>query len=387
MNVHELAKKYEGYMLDMRHYFHMHPELSLQEENTSLRIQKELEEMGLPYEVVGCRNVVAKLEGGKPGKRLAIRADIDALPMQEEIDWEYKSTVPGVMHACGHDVHTATLLATAKCLCDIKDELAGTVYLCFQVAEETSGGGPEAIIAYLKEQGGVDQVISNHVMAASPAGVIVANSGPMFAGNCQWRITVTGRGGHGSRPDLAVDPLRPAAMILNQVTTIPVNYFDPFNTLVISPCMIHGGTAYNIIPDECYIEGNLRYFHANELDDVLAQMGKIAQNTADAFGATAKIEKIASCPPVENDPVVTEECIRAAEKVGLKVVKPDQPNMGSDDFGHFNMSFPSCYVSIGAKSDMPGTSCNHHNTKFFLDEKGFLPIVEYFTTFAVDYLK
>ena len=387
MNIHELAKKYEEYMLDLRHYFHMHPELSLQEENTSLRIQKELDEMGIPYEVVGCRNVVAKLEGGKPGKKLAIRADIDALPMEEEIDWEYKSTVPGVMHACGHDVHTATLLAAAKCLCEVKEELAGTVYLCFQVAEETSGGGPEDIVAYLKEHGGVDQVISNHVMASIPGGVMLTNSGPMFAGNCQWRITVTGKGGHGSRPDLAVDPLRPAAMILNQITTIPVNYFDPFNTLVISPCMIHGGTAYNIIPDECYIEGNLRHFHANELDGVLAQMEKIAKNTAEAFGATAKLEKIASCPPVENDKEVTDTCIRIAKEVGIEVVKAEKPNMGSDDYGHFNNAFPGCYVSIGAQSDRPDASGNHHNTKFFLDEKAFLPIVEFFTAYAVDYLK
>ena len=150
MNVHEFAKKSEDSMLDLRHYFPTPPEFGLHEENTSKRIQEELGKMGIPYEVVGNRNVVGKLVGAKPGKTLAIRADIDALPMQEEIDWEYKSTVPGVMHACGHDVHASTLLAAAKCLVDIKDSIAGTIYLCFQVAEEISGGGPQDILAILK---------------------------------------------------------------------------------------------------------------------------------------------------------------------------------------------------------------------------------------------
>ena len=134
MNIHELASKYEDYTIALRRHFHMYPELGLQEEKTSARIQEELKEMGIPFDVVGHRNVVGRIEGGKPGKKLAIRADMDALPMQEEIESEYKSTVPGVMHACGHDAHTATLLGAAKCLMEMREELAGTVYLCFQVA-------------------------------------------------------------------------------------------------------------------------------------------------------------------------------------------------------------------------------------------------------------
>lgn len=385
MNVHELAKKYEDYMLDLRHYFHMHPELGLHEENTSKRIQEELGKMGVPYEVVGNRNVVGKIVGAKPGKALAIRADIDALPMQEEIDWEYKSTVPGVMHACGHDVHASTLLAAAKCLVDIQDSIAGTIYLCFQIAEEISGGGPQDILAYLKAlPGGVDEVIGNHIAGPLPVGVSASKHGSMCAGNCQWRITVRGVGGHGSRPDRAVDPIRPAAQILTQVTTIPSNYFSPFSPLVISPCMIHGGTAYNIIPDECYIEGNIRYFHAEDLDKVLDMMGKIAKNTAESFGATAKIEKIAYCLPVENDNAVTDKCIKAMEEVGLKYVEMPEENMGSDDFSFMTVGVPACYVQIGAQSTLEGTSSNHHNTKFFLDEKGFLPVVEFFTQYVVD---
>ena len=221
MNIHELAVKYEDYMISIRRHFHMYPELSLKEEKTSLRIQQELTEMGIPFDVVGHRNVVGRIEFARPGKRLAIRADIDALPMQEEIDSEFKSTVPGVMHACGHDVHAATLLAAAKCLTEMKDELSGTVYLCFQVAEEISGGGPQEIIEYLNSKGGVDEVIANHMTPALDPYVTSAISGPANAGNCQWRITVRGRGGHGSRPDLSIDPIRPATEILQKICSIP----------------------------------------------------------------------------------------------------------------------------------------------------------------------
>ncbi len=387
MDIHELAKKYEEYLIRMRRHFHMYPELSLQEEKTSRRIREELEKMGIPYEVVGHRNIVGKMEFSRPGKRLAIRADIDALPMNEEIESEFKSTVPGVMHACGHDVHAACLLAAAKCFNEMKGELSGTVYLCFQVAEEISGGGPEEIIEYLDSVGGVDEVIANHMTPLIDPWMAAALAGPTNAGNCQWRITVRGRGGHGSRPDLSIDPIRPAAKILDAVTQIPSNYHDPFNPLVVSPCMIHSGTAYNIIPDECYMEGNIRYFHLEELDEVVAQMEKIASAIAGAFGATAEVKKIAGCPPVENDPAVTEKVKRIMKEMGVTVVTPPTANMGSDDFGYFTAKYPGCYFNFGASSKRPDASHSLHNTKLFYDEDGFLPITEFFVRYAADLLK
>ncbi|MBR2989838.1 MAG: amidohydrolase [Solobacterium sp.] len=386
-DIHELARKYEDYMIAIRRHFHMHPELSLQEEQTSARIQEELKEMGIPFEVVGHRNVVGRTDFGKPGKRLAIRADIDALPMQEEIDSEFKSVVPGVMHACGHDVHAATLLAAAKCFTEMKDELSGTLFLCFQVAEEISGGGPQEIIEYLNGQGGVDEVIANHMTPALDPYVTSVTSGPANAGNCQWRITVRGRGGHGSRPDLSIDPIRPAAEILQKITSIPSNYHAPFLPLVISPCMIHSGTAYNIIPDECVMEGNIRYFRKGELEEVLEQMQKIASAIASASGAEARVEMIAGCVPVENTPEVTEKVVHLMEEMGLKVERPEFPGMGSDDFGYFTQAYPGCYFNFGASSDRPDAAHNLHNTKLFYEEKGFLPIVEFFVRYAADFLK
>ncbi len=385
MNSHELALKHEEYMLTLRRYFHMHPELGGYEVNTSRRVVEELQAMGIPTQIVGNRNVIGVINGAKPGKVLAIRADMDALPMDEEIDWEYKSTVPGAMHACGHDMHTASLLAAAKAMMEVKDEICGTIYLCFQIAEENNLSGARDINAFLKSLPQVDEVLCNHIGAGLESGTARFSAGPEKAGNCHWKITVKGRGGHGSRPDLSIDPMRPTAMILNQICSIPSNYFEPFTPLVISPCMMGGGTAFNIIPDEAFVEGNIRYFHAEDLDKVLAMMDKIAQSTAAAFGATAVTEKISYCPPVENEPAVTEKCKKIVEAIGCTYIPADQPEMGSDDQSFVALGFPSCYVTFGARSDRPGVSGIHHNSKFFLDEKGFLPVLEFFIRYVQDY--
>ena len=386
MDIHELVKKHEAYLLALRRHFHRHPELSHREFETAARIRAELEAMGLPYDAVGGTGTVAWLETGRPGKAMAFRADIDALPMNEEIDWEFRSQTPGVMHACGHDVHTATLLAAAKCLCEQKDALTGTVFFCFENAEEIAGGGAADMVEYLKSRGGVDRVISNHMAGAVAPFCGSARSGAANAGNCHWRVTVRGRGGHGSRPDEAVDPIRIACRILDRLTQIPSNHHDPFDPLVISPCVIRGGTAFNIIPDECVIEGNLRYFSVPALDQVLAQMDRIAGGIAESEGAEATVERISSCLPVVNDPAISEKCREIMEKSGIRVETPELPAMASDDFAVFLAAFPGCYVNIGARSDRPDASPVPHNSRFFLDESGFLPITEFFVRCALDFL-
>jgi len=385
MNYKELAKSVEQYAIDMRRHFHMYPEISLQEEKTSARICEELKAMGIPYEVVGCRNVVGKIECGE-GKKVAIRADIDALPMQEEIEWEYMSKVPGVMHSCGHDAHAACLLATAKALLEVKDELKGTIYLCFQVAEEISGGGPQDIIAYLKEQGGVDEVFSTHIAPSLPTGFAGTRKDALFAGNCKWKIVVTGVGGHGSRPDNAIDPIRPAAQILGQIVAIPSNRHDPFATCVISPCMFNSGTAYNIIPNTATIEGNMRYFRLDDVEKIIAQMKMIAENTAAAYGAKGEVIVDFAIPPVVNHDKSVDRAIEVMNECGLKAVMVPTPAMGSDDYSYFTEAFEGFYCYFGAKSDKPDTSSNNHNSRFFLDESAFAKIVEFFIAYTDRFL-
>lgn len=279
MTIAELAAKYEQYVIDMRREFHENPELSHHEERTVRRIREELDKLGIPNITVGHNNVIGTLEGGKPGKKIAIRADIDALPVAEANEVPYKSKVEGVMHACGHDGHAAMLLGTAHVLSEIRDQLCGTVYLCFQVAEEI-GAGADEIVAYLGSIGGVDQAIGTHLAGGDPAGVINLPDGPMMAGALGFEITVKGVGGHGSRPDRAVDPVKPACDIVLKIAMIPAQYHNPFDTCVVSPCQITAGNKNNIIPETAFIAGNIRFFKYGDGDKIFAKIKEVAENTA-----------------------------------------------------------------------------------------------------------
>ena len=279
MTIAELAAKYEQYVIDMRREFHENPELSHHEERTVRRIREELDKLGIPNITVGHNNVIGTLEGGKPGKKIAIRADIDALPVAEANEVPYKSKVEGVMHACGHDGHAAMLLGTAHVLSEIRDQLCGTVYLCFQVAEEI-GAGADEIVAYLKSIGGVDQAIGTHLAGGDPAGVINLPDGPMMAGALGFEITVKGVGGHGSRPDRAVDPVKPACDIVLKIAMIPAQYHNPFDTCVVSPCQITAGNKNNIIPETAFIAGNIRFFKYGDGDKIFAKIKEVAEKNA-----------------------------------------------------------------------------------------------------------
>lgn len=388
MTIKELVRENLPYVIELRRDFHMHPELSFQEERTSAKVCEELGKMGIPYEVVGRRNVVGVIDSGKPGKTIGIRGDMDALPVEETVDLPFKSQNPGVMHACGHDGHTSCLLGIAKTLNALREELTGKVLLCFEVAEEI-GGGADEVVAYLKEQGGVDQVIGTHLWASEPVGTIKLFDGPFMAGNLGFTIKVIGQGGHGSRPDLAVDPLRPACDILLRIASIPVNRHNPFDTVVVSPCMINGGSKNNIIPGECVIQGNVRFFKRGDDQVVLETMRTIAENTAKAYGATAEVEGLVMAPnPVINDPEAAARGRALAERMGLTVEGAGEPNAGSDDFANFLAAFPGFYCNIGAKADdIPGGCGNHHNSNFVISEDAFPVAMEFLATYAYEYLQ
>ena len=387
MTIQELIAQNEDYIIEMRREFHMHPELSYQEERTSRRICEELEKMNIQYEVVGRRNVIGIINKNKEGKKIAIRADIDALPVCEEVDLPFKSQTPGVRHACGHDGHTAMLLGIAKSLNELKDELNGSVYLCFQVAEEVGGGAAEECVEYLQAHGGVDQAIGTHLMGQMPVGLIGIPDGAMMAGNTGFKIKVHGVGGHGSRPDLAVDPIRPACDILLKVQAIPVNRHDPFSTVVVSPCMINAGTKNNIIPNDAEIEGNLRFFKAGEDIEVIDLMRKIAENVAAAYGCTAEVERVVMAPlPVVNDKEAAAAGRALAAEQGLTVLPQGDPATGSDDYAAFVHAFKGFYCVVGAKSDLPGTSGNHHNANFAIDEASLKVGATFMGQYAYNFL-
>lgn len=383
----ELSEKYESYAIDLRRELHAHPELSLQEEWTSARIVEELGKLDIPCEVVGPRNVVGLIDTGRAGRSIAIRADIDALPLTEEVELPFKSQFEGKMHARGHDAHTAMLVTIGRILNETKEQFSGKVYLCFQVAEET-GFGADDIVAYLQEKGGVDQVIATHIAGAAPVGTIWIPDGPMYAGNMGFKIVVHGVGGHGSRPDAAVDPIRPACEILQAIAAIPVNRHDPFKTLVVSPCTIHAGTKNNIIPGEAEIEGNIRFFAYGDGDAAVEEIRRMSEHLAAARGCTVEVtsEAMAPYPVINNNEAAARGRALAAQQ-GLTVLPPADPQAASDNYANFLNAFPGFYTMLGAHSEMPGTSGNHHNPTFCLNEDCIKLGIAFMAGYAFAFLK
>ena len=385
--IRELSEKYESYAIALRRELHAHPELSLEEEWTSSRIAEELEKLDIPCAVVGPRNVVGVVDSGKPGKAIAIRADMDALPLTEEVELPFKSQIPGKMHACGHDAHTAMLLTIGRILQETREQFAGKVYLCFQVAEET-GFGADEIVVYLQEKGGVDQVIATHIAGAAPVGTIWIPDGPMYAGNMGFKIVVHGVGGHGSRPDAAVDPIRPACEILQAIAAIPVNRHDPFKTLVVSPCTIHSGTKNNIIPGEAEIEGNIRFFAYGDGEATVDEIRRMSEHLAAARGCTVTVTCEAMAPyPVINNNEAAARGRDLAARQGLTVLPPADPQAASDNYANFLNAFPGFYTMLGAHSELPGTSGNHHNPTFCLNEDCMKLGIAFMAEYAWEFLQ
>lgn len=380
-----LAKEQEAYAVALRRELHEHPELSFQEEWTCGRICRELEDVGIPYEIAGEKNVIACLQLGE-GRKLAVRADFDALPVQEEMDVPWKSKKPGVMHACGHDAHTAILLGLARAMKKETALFSGTVYFCFQQAEEV-GGGAEACVAYLKKKGGVDGCVSLHVAPRQKCGTVNVQMGPRCAGSEMFFIDIEGRGGHGSRPDRVVDPIRTACEIYRMITDIPVYSHNPFDTCIVSPCVLQGGTQCNVFPDKAHIEGTIRFFKIGDGEMVLERIREISESTAKLYGARAIVTgRSAAKYPVINDAASVELAEICAGAVGWELAE-QEPNASSDNFADFQQAFGGCYCNVGSYSERDGAVCELHNARFDLDESCIGKSVEFLLQYAWRFLK
>ena len=385
-NIHEDAKKYEEYVIGLRQEFHRHPELSDQEVWTSGRICEELDKMGIPYTRVAGTNVVGLIDTGRPGKTIAFRGDIDALPVHEEANVPFKSEIDGLMHACGHDSHAAMVLGAARILNDHKDELSGKIYVCFQKGEEV-GIGARDIVEYLKEQGGVDKAFGLHIAANLPTGFISLTEGPSMAGACNWQVVVKGKGGHGSMPYASIDPIKPLAEILLRITSLMVNRMDTLEPIVVSPCYFHAGTADNIIPETAEMRGTIRYFKEEALDRTLELVEQISRDIAASYDATATLTySRGKTIPVDNDAASIAAAREVVENIdGLTAIQAPKL-MGSDNFADFVHAFPGFYCFIGAGFDGPDGSLPNHHPRFTLDEKAFRLGVEFLTGCAVKFL-
>ncbi len=379
-------------LVAMRRDLHEHPELAFEEVRTSGIVAQRLRTLGLEVQTgLAKTGVIGLLRGGasKPGaKTIAIRADMDALPIHELNETEYRSTVDGKMHACGHDGHTSILLAVADILNKRRAELPGDVKFVFQPAEESIGGAKPMIKEGAMQE--VDGIIGLHLISDYPLGRVGVRSGPIFASADRFILTVQGKGGHAAMPEASVDPIVIAAYIVTALQTLISRETSPFSPAVITIGRIQAGTAFNIIPETAEMHGTIRAFSSEHRKKLVRRIGEVATGIATTMGGTCHVEVIAGCPPCVNDPGMTEVVHNAAvSAVGEQDVDDSEAVMstGSDDMACFLEAIPGCYFIVGAKNEEKGANYPHHHPRFNIDEDA-LPIgVEVLTRAAMEYLK
>lgn len=380
-------------MVERRRHYHMNPELSFEEQETAASIAAALRAAGLEVtEGVGGNGVVALLTGTAPGaatgRTLLVRADIDALPVTEENDAEYRSQTPGKMHACGHDAHITIGLTLAEVLMARRDQLAGRVKFVFQPAEEKVGGADPMIAEGVMHNPEVDGVIGLHVWSPGPVGDISLQSGAVMASADEIYLTVRGRAGHGALPHEAVDPVAVAAQIITALQTLVSREVAPMHPAVLTFGSIHGGTAGNIIADEVALVGTLRTYDHADRDYLQRRIGEMANSVASAMRATVEYRVGAGCLVAVNDDAMTELVRRAAiATVGADhLPSGDNRISASDDMASFLAAAPGCYFFVGAANAERGILAPHHSPRFDIDE-GCLPIgVEVMARAVLEYL-
>jgi amidohydrolase len=313
---------------------------------------------------------------------------MDALPIQEENAVEYKSQVDGVMHACGHDAHTAILLGVARVLMDRRDQFAGTVKLLFQPCEETGPGGAKWMIEQgVLEDPAVDACFGLHVWQNEPVGLVLVSEGPVMAASDRFEITIQGKGGHGAMPNVCVDPIVAGMAIVNALQTIVARNVDPTESAVVTVGEFHAGNAPNVIPDTATIRGTVRSFNP----DVRALLEKRIVEVAEGVGAAMQAEVTAAyrhgVPATVNDPAMAAIARQAAvEVVGEEHVRPQVPTMGGEDFSFFLESKPGCYFFVGTNNEARGLTWGHHHPRFDIDEEALGIAVETMVRTLTGYL-
>ena len=385
MDVKALAKNVKDYVIDLRREFHMYPERSGEEFRTSQRVKEELDKLGIPYTTAGGTGVIGIIKGEKPGKTVALRADMDALEVYEKNDIPYKSKTDGLMHACGHDGHTAMLLGAAKVLSMIKNELKGSVKLFFQPAEETAQGALKMIDDGVME--GVDSVFAIHLWSGLPMGKISVEAGPRMAAVDVFDITVSGKGGHGSAPHEGVDALVAASDIVMALQTIVSRELSPLEPVVVTVGKLVAGTRFNVLASEAKLEGTNRYFNP-KIKDVLPQaIERMAKNVAAGYRAEAHLNYQFATSPVINDPECSALATRAVEKIlGKDGLIEYEKVMGGEDFAEFLKKAPGALALVGIGNEEKKTTYPHHHPNFNIDEDALEIGVALYVQYALDYL-
>jgi len=390
--VKKLAGDMEDDLTALRQQIHSHPELSWQEVETSKMIEAELEKLGFENLRRGFKGtgsgVIGDLAGAHPGPCVALRADIDALPIQEENDLPYISKTEGVMHACGHDAHTSILLGVARILSGMKEEIHGTVRLLFQPAEEAGmdSGAPAMIAEGALD--GVDAIGGLHVWAQMPVGFFGTRTGPIMASADVWELTIQGQGGHGAMPHTAVDPTVAAAHIISMLQTIVSREIDPLESAVVSVGKVESGNAPNVIPDKAYIKGNVRTTSRETKTGMEARFRRIIDGISSALRCSADLQYTPIYPVTINDPDMTEILKESAcQVVGSDKLIEVPIAMGSEDFSYYGEKIPAAFGMLGIGDPEKGTDKAHHSPHFNANDAVLAQGTALLTGFALRYLE
>ncbi len=371
-------------MVERRRYLHQHPELSFHEVETPNYIASRLEELGIEVRRnVGGRGVVGTIRGGKPGKTVALRADFDALPIQDEKAVDYRSTVPGVMHACGHDGHTATLLAVAEVLASQKEQLTGNVVLIHQHAEEVVPGGAREMIA----DGcldGVDVIFGTHLWSTTQLGTIGTRVGPVMAAADKFELTLFGRGGHGAKPHETIDAVLLGATIVKELQSIVSRRLDPLQQAVLTIGTLHAGNTFNVIADRAQLTGTVRTFDETVAQKIVSEMERTIKGICDAAGATYTFHYETGYPAVINDLVETRflEAV-ARDVIGDTSVFEIDPTMGGEDFAYYLKEVPGTFFFTGAGD---ASHYPHHHPRFDFEEPAMVDAAKILVEATLRYL-
>ncbi|NLJ59063.1 MAG: amidohydrolase [Tissierellia bacterium] len=390
------AKALQEVIVKDRRYLHQHPELGMDLPITSAYIAKRLKEMGYEPEIVSGAGVVALAGGKKPGKVFLLRGDIDALPIVEENDLEYKSKTEN-MHACGHDAHAAMLLGAAQLLKDHEDEIEGTVKLLFQPSEETLSGAKAMIEAGVLESPKVDAAAMIHIFSGMPmksGTLVVAEEGYSTSSGDMFRIDIQGKGGHGAMPQDSIDPLNVAAHTLISLQEIIAREIKPSSTAVITVGQMHGGNAANIIPDTAFIEGTIRAFDRDDRELMKNRVVEVAKGVASVFRASANVEYRMECPSVYNDGELSEFTFNVNEDllgknnvINFSQAFPGGKMTGSEDFGYISEKVPSIMMALGGGSPEEGYPYPQHHPKVNFNEDVFYIGSAVYANTAIQWLK
>ncbi|MBR0683647.1 amidohydrolase [Roseomonas eburnea] len=381
--IREATEAVAPHLIEMRRDIHRVPELAFQEVRTAGIVAAELARLGIPHRTgVGVTGVVGEIKGGRPGPTLAIRADMDALPIHEETGIAYASTVDGQMHACGHDIHTATLLGVAAVLKDLAPQLAGTVRLVFQPAEEVLEGAAAMIADGAAK--GVDMAIGFHNHPDMPVGSFGFVRGASLAASDRFDLVIRGRSGHAAHPYAAVDPIVAAAHFVAQAQTVVSREIKPLHPAVVTVGMFQGGTTYNIIPERVHLKGTVRTLHADARDTAEAALRRLADGLQTSMRVTCEMTYARKVPPLVNDDRVLEPVIAAVQRQIGVAPEAGEPSMGAEDFAEFAAHAPAFQLRIG--SGAPGRDDRLHNAFYQPDERCIALGVQALSRAALDIL-